>query len=142
MKAIKDGYGSSTGFDQEHWVRLEGTSIRNHEGGMGGSGSDYPSKGYEAEDLVSSVVLQSVSVRFEVKTWLKVLREGDDLVVEFLVGNNNEVLDKAGLSKDEAWLTIRRASPAPHAVGKYFLDDSTVPVYSSARMVRPALVRR
>lgn len=143
VKAIQDADKSSTGYEQEHWFPLQ-TSIHNYEGGMGQEVGDYPTKGMQAEDIVASVVLLSVKVRFEIKTWLKVLRDGDEMAVTFLAGNNSEVLNKIGLSKDEAWLTIGRRSPVTgdqHALGKYFLDDVTVPVYSTARMVRPALAR-
>jgi hypothetical protein len=141
LKAIHEGRESSTGFRQEHWISLTDTHLSVYEGGMGEPRGDYPTKGRAAEDLYGVVVLQSVKVRMEVHTWVKNLREGDDLVLEFFVGNNSDVLRKAGLSHDLAWLTVHRKNAAGHnmAVGKYFLDDLIVDVWSPVRMVRPVL---
>jgi hypothetical protein len=141
LKTGLDARHSSTGYDQNHWVQLDGTSIRNYEAGMGSTDrpSDYPTKGRESDEVYGAVILLSVKVRMEVLTWTKALREGDGLVVEFLVGNNNDGLRKAGLSHDEAWLTIHRDTRDRKmvAVGKYILDDTITDVWSTARMVRP-----
>ena len=139
LKAIRDGERSSTGFEEQHWVRLAEARVANYEEGMGESRPDFPNKGRATDQLIGSVVLLSVSVRPEIATWTKILREGDALVVEFLVGNNNETLRKAGLSHDEAWLGVYRdkADRKMAQVGRYFLDDTIAPVWSSARMVRP-----
>lgn len=149
LKATRDARNSSTGYDESHWVRLTGphtgpgllgSRITNYEGGMGERVDDYPNKGLDSDQLVGSVVLLNVSVRFEVKTWLKVLREGDTLTVEFIAGNGSETLRKAGLTMDEAWVWIYRTDRTGRnvAVGKYHLDETITGVWSTARMVRPA----
>lgn len=143
LKAGLDADHSSTGFDQEQWIQLDSTSIRTYEGGMGELRGDYPTKGLNADQVYGAVVLLHTKFRMEVQTWTKALREGDALAVEFLVGNNNDGLRKAGLSHDEAWLTIHRdiRDQSLVAVGKYMLDDIIADVWSPVRMVRPLPVR-
>jgi hypothetical protein len=147
LKAMLDRRNSSTGYDQENWIAIHGTSIRDYEGGMGSLDyrpNDWPTKGREASELYGVVILSSIKVRMEVHTWTKILREGDDLAVEFIIGNNNDSLRKAGLSHDEAWLTVYRLNAAGRnvAIGKYFLDDLTTDVWSPIRMVRPITAAR
>jgi hypothetical protein len=141
LKTVKEVRQADGSIDfvqnQEHWIRLASTGVHTYEGGWNNEErKPYPTQNYEADRLVGSVVLQTLSQRQDVWTWAKSLHEGDDLVVTFLVGNNSENLIEAGLSKDEAWLQIHRNT---RLVGKYFLDSTIVPVWSTARMVRPLL---
>jgi hypothetical protein len=144
LKAVQDARNSSTGYDQDHWVQLADSRIIRYEGGMGNGAADYPTKDLPAERIGASVVLLNPKTSMEVQTWLKVLREGDELSVEFLAGNNNDVMRKAGLSMDEAYLFVHRPRTATHSVpvGKFHLESRVTEVWSSARMVHPVQPHR
>jgi len=139
LKASLDARNSSTGFDQEHWIRLADSRVIRYEGGMGDKVADYPTKDLPAERIGASVVLLHPKTSMQVQTWLKVLREGDELSVEYLAGNNNEVSGEAGVSRDDAWLFVHRPRSASHtaAIGKFHLETVVTRVWSSARMVHP-----
>lgn len=141
LKTIKEVRQSDGTIDysqnDERWIRLASTGIHTYEGGWSGDErKPYPTQNYDADRLVGSLVLMTLSQRQDVWTWTKSLHEGDDLVVTFVVGNNSDNLRNAGLSKDEAWLQIQRNT---RLVGKYFLDSVIAPVWSTARMVRPLM---
>lgn len=139
IKATQDARNSSTGYDQDHWVRLADSRIIRYEGGMGEATADYPTKNLPPERIGASVVLLGPKFSLEVQTWLKLLRDGDELSVEFLAGNNNDVMREAGLSRDDAWLFVHRPRSGSHtvAVGKYHLQTVVTRVWSPARMVHP-----
>jgi len=145
LRTVKEVRGTDGSIDyaqeQERWIRLARTGIVTYEGGWGDSDSErkpYPTENYGPERVHGSVVLMTLSLNDAVKTWARAARTGDDLGVTFLVGNNNDNLRNAGLSQDEAWLHIYRDN---RLVGKYFLDSTIAPVWSTARMVRPLFER-
>lgn len=72
----------------------------------------------------------------EWRTVVDLLREGDELIPEWVGGNSNENIRKAGLTKDEFKLRVRRRSGKGDKVMTFFMDDCVTPIGCSAAMIQ------
>lgn len=130
LKCIVDALHSPTGYEQMHVVHLEPTGIQCY-------GEDAHTK--HVQELGDEKVAGSAYVGDphldQHRTWIKTLREGDELQVEMWLGNNNQYIRDAGLAHDYSWLSIRRPKTDAHT--KYWLGNVICPALTySVRMLR------
>ncbi|WP_063729022.1 hypothetical protein [Streptomyces sp. RTd22] len=130
LKCIRDGSKTSSGFEDFHVVRLESTSITYY----GEDAHTKHSASLGDEKVVGSVYISSPGMLPQHETWMRALREGDELRVQMWLGNNNGYLKESGMAHDYAWLDIRR--PKTDARTRYWLGNVICPATSTCRMLR------
>lgn len=97
IRAIKDGRDTRDGFDQVVWVDCGG-HITNY--GKGAVGECFASaRSYDKT----------------VATIWKVLKEGDEINLEWIKNNNSQAMDAAGIVRDELRLEIVRNGEIAYA---------------------------
>lgn len=77
------------------------------------------------------------SDRSALRTLANMVKSGDSVTINFLIGNSSDTLTDAGLTHDECYLTVYRRKGTSNTwkvIGDVYVDDIVAPVDSSARM--------
>ncbi|MGD6750389.1 hypothetical protein [Streptomyces sp. BH105] len=130
LKCLRDGEKSASGFEEWHAVRLENTGITYY----GEDAHTRHTASLGADKVSGCVYLQNVAMLPQHTTWMKALREGDELRVQMWLGNNNGYLKESAMAHDYAWLDIRR--PRTDDLTRYYLDGVVCPANNTCRMLR------
>jgi hypothetical protein len=136
LECGQDAENSPNGYEQFHTVALEPTAITIYDGRADAAGARRasPLSGVAPGDATGCVrVFPRHSSAHQ--TWIRALRPGDRIAVCFLIGNNNSCLQDAGLSRDDAWLIVRRQGASRDA--RYYLCSQISPTFYHCRMIEP-----
>lgn len=96
VRAVLEQRNSPTGFEQSLTIDATGT-VTCHRG----SSSEYK-RGY--------AFVGSAKYVPHVQTFVHFLREGDEIVLRWVAGNNNDYVEKAGLFVDELYVGVKRTN--------------------------------
>lgn len=114
------------GFESESRMTIKvGTKTDIYEGGIG---ANYK---YEIEKAFSSIHYSYDDLKWQ--TVVNFLKNDDEIYLEWIAGNNSNILDENNLSSDIISVKVKRNDKF---VGLFQMDDSVTHKQSLARMIK------